>query len=258
MFSDPLEEYKYKDKLELKDLKSQLPQVLKVNCPTCNTPVSADNLNIQNNIAKCSSCDVIFSFAEQVGQLTHQHHGIAQEVLRPEGVELNYFQDELDISVEQPWSTLETILVSFFPFLVVIITSIVVEKIPPTDFARIAMITFWITSIIGYIAYFFIRKRHKIYIHIDDQNLNIERRPRKFIKDKQYDIQDIDQVYIKNVTTSNGTKGIAVFMIVNAPSGQQHVELIKSVNSRSKAKYIEQEIERKLGIQDRRVPDEST
>ena len=45
-------------------------------------------------------------------------------------------------------------------------------------------------------------------------------------------------------------------MIVNDLKGQKHVELIKSVNSRTKAKYIEQEIEKQLGITDRRVPDE--
>ncbi|MEM6964869.1 MAG: hypothetical protein AAF573_08900 [Bacteroidota bacterium] len=256
MAKEPLEKYQYQEKLELKDLKSQLPQVLKVNCPTCQTSVAADNLNIQNNIAKCGSCDVIFSFAEQVEQLTHQH-GISQEVLRPEGVELNYFQDELDISVEQPWGNFEIFLVALFPFLVTLVTAIVIKQIPPTDLAKAGMITFWVASIIGYIAYFFIRKRHKIYVHIDDLHLNVERRPRKFIKDAQYDIRDIDQVYTKNVITSNGTQGFGIFMIVNARAGQQHVELVKSVNSRSKAKYIEQEIERKLGIQDRRVPDET-
>ena len=56
----------------------------------------------------------------------------------------------------------------------------------------------------------------------------------------------------------NGGKSIGVFLIVNGAHGQKHVELIQSVNTRSKAKYIEQEIERHLGIPDRRVPDEET
>jgi len=63
-------------------------------------------------------------------------------------------------------------------------------------------------------------------------------------------------VYIKSITSSSGTKGVAIFMIVNDVNGQKHVELIKSVNSRTKAKYIEQEIEKHLGIKDRRVLDE--
>lgn len=255
MSREPLEEYKFDGHLKLKDLKPQFMEVQKIDCPSCSQTVPADHLNIQTNVAKCNSCDVIFSFNHQAEQLSHQYN-ITQEVLQPEGVELSHFLDELDISVEQPWSTVEIILISLFPLLVLIATSIIIESVPSTELSRAAVITFWITSFISYISYFFIRKRHKIYIHIDDRHLHIERRPRKFIKDKQFAVRDIDQVYIKNVISGNGAKGIGVFLIVNGIGGQKHVELIKSVNSRSKAKYIEQEIERHLGIPDRRVPDE--
>jgi len=255
MSRDPLEEYKFEDHLKLEDLKPPFMEVQKVDCPSCSQAVPADNLNIQTNVAKCDSCDVIFSFSKHVEQLSNQRR-ISQEILQPEGVELSRFRDELDISVEQPWSTIEIIFLSLFPLLILIVTSIIVETRPPTDFNKIGVISLWLTALVGYISYFFIRKGHKVYVHIDDRNLYIERRPKKFIRDKQYAIQDIDQVYIKNVVSGNGAKGIGVFLIVNGIGGQKHVELIKSVNSRSKAKYIEQEIERHLGIPDRRVPDE--
>lgn len=254
-YKDPLEEYKIKDKLKLRDLKPQFAEVQKVSCPSCSKPIPGDDLNIQTHVAKCNSCDVIFSFSNYVEQLSNQHH-ISQEVLQPEGVELWHFQDEMDIAVEQPWGSLEIILVSLFPLLVLMVTGAIIELTASTGLTQPAMITLWLTSLIAYISYFFIRKRHKIYVHIDSHDLYIERRPKKFVKDKRYAVQDIDQVYIKNVTASSGAKGIGVFLIVNGPEGQKHVELIKSVSTRSKAKYIEQEIERHLGITDRRVPDE--
>ena len=255
MPNEPLEEYKFKEQLELESLNNQSSETQKISCPSCAKQVPANDLNIHTNIAKCSSCDVIFSFKKKVELLSNQH-SISQEILQPEGVELNYFGDELDISVEQPWGVFEVIFISLFPLLVLIMTGIFIESFPSTDLTRTFIISFWLTSFIGYIAYFFIRKRHKMYIHIDDHNLHIERRPRKFVKDKKYAVQDIDQVYVKNVMTSGGTKGVGVFMIVNGVKGQKHVELIKSVNSRSKAKYIEQEIENYLGIPNRKVPDE--
>ncbi|MFK8104743.1 MAG: hypothetical protein AB8G15_19650 [Saprospiraceae bacterium] len=252
MNRNPLEDYKYEHKLELKDLTVQ-----KISCPSCHESVAADNLNIQTNIAKCNSCDVIFSFSKQAEQLSNLHT-ISQEILQPEGVEISRFREELDISVEQPWGTLEVIFVSLFPLLVLIVMGVFIASSPPTAFHKAQLIIFLLTSFIGYLSYFFIRKRHKIYIHIDNEYLHIERRPKKLIKDKQFAIEDIDQVYIKNVASVNGTKGIGLFMIVNGIEGQKHVELIKYVNSRSKAKYIEQEIERHLGITDRRVPDEDS
>ena len=93
-------------------------------------------------------------------------------------------------------------------------------------------------------------------VHIDNQNLHIERRPKKLAKDKTYAIHEIDQVYLKKDKTWEGKKTTGVYMIVNSIEGQKHVELIKNVNSRSKAKYIEQEIEKQLGIKNRRVPEE--
>jgi len=144
MSKEPLEEYRYKEKLSLKDLKSHEEGVHKITCPSCATDVSAANLNIQTNIAKCTSCNGIFSFRNHVEKLSLQNK-ISQEILQPEGVEINRFRDELDFGV---------------------------------------------------------------------------------------------------------------FMIFNSNKGQKHIELLKFVSNRSKAKYIEQEIENHLGIPDRRVPDE--
>lgn len=254
MRNDPLKEYKYKEKLELKNPNS-FPQVQKVDCPSCSETVPGEHLNIQSNIAKCNSCDIIFSINEQVEKLSLQNN-ISQDILRPEGVELTHFQNDLDISVAQSWNTSEIIFISLLPLILLMISSAFIELAPPTSFFKVGLLSFWLVSIVGYIAYFFIRKKHKIYIHIDDRDLYIERRPKKFIKDKKYAIEDIDQVYIKSITSSSGTKGVGIFMVVNDIKGQKKVELINSVNSRTKAKYIEQEIERHLGITDRRVPDE--
>ncbi len=254
MGNDPLKEYKYKEKLELKNPNS-FPQVQKVDCPSCSETIPGAHLNIQTNIAKCNSCDIIFSISEQVENLSHQND-ISQDILRPEGVELTHFQDDLDISVAQPWNLIEVILASIFPFLLLVGPPALIDKPPDSKFFLVGYLSFMLVSIIAYIAYFFIRKKHKVYIHIDDSDLHIEHRPKKFIKDKKYAIEDIDQVYIKSIMTSTGTKGVGIFMLVNDVKGQKKVELINSVNSRTKAKYIEQEIERHLGIKDRRVPDE--
>jgi len=256
MSREPLEEYKFKEKFSLIDLEAEIDTVHKVNCPSCSANVPADNLNIQTNIAICHNCQGIFSFHQKVDQLSNQNR-VSQEILQPEGVELSRFLNELDISIAQPWSGIEIFLISIIPFLVFISGVLFAVSIPPSDFARIALLSYYIISFIGYISYFFIRKQHKLHVHIDHRNLYIERRPRKLIKDKHIAIQDIDQVYTKNViSTANGSRGVGVFIIVNGDTGQKHVELIKSVSSRSKAKYIEQQIEKYLEIPDRRVPDE--
>ena len=77
------------------------------------------------------------------------------------------------------------------------------------------------------------------------------RRPKKFIKDKSYMVNDIDQVYLKKEHNL-----YSIHMIVNNAMGQKHISLITGLNSMSKARYLEQEIERHLDIVDRSVPEE--
>jgi hypothetical protein len=64
-------------------------------------------------------------------------------------------------------------------------------------------------------------------------------------------VNDIDQVYIKK---KNGLNSI--YMIVDNPTGQKHIRLIAGLDSISKARFLEQEIERHIGIVDRPVPEE--
>jgi len=257
MQKDPLEEYKYKEKLDLRKIDQQAQQIQKITCPACATNIPADDLNIKTSIAKCNSCDGIFSFQEEANRLSNEQ-SISQEIFQPEGVTLSHFKNELDISVKQPWTNLEKFLLPIFPFLIMFSPAFFIEMIPPDALNPVILITFLVLSLIGYFVYLFMRRKHKIYIHIDEQHLSVERRPKKFIKDKRYAIQDIDQVYIKNIVSAGTPKGSAIFMIVNEPTGQKHIELISNVDSRSKAKYIEQEIEKYLGIKDRRVPDENS
>jgi hypothetical protein len=250
MSEEPIDKYQYKEKLVLKNLNPNSAELRKINCPSCTTSIPADNLNIQSNIGKCDNCDGIFSFEDQVNQLSLRQD-ITQEILRPEGLELNYFNDELNISMKQPWSAIEISIISLFPILALMLTVLIAETVPSTPLSRAIIITMLIAALIGYIGYFFIRQRHKLHIHIDDRNMYLERRPQKFIKDKTYPINEIDQVYVKNTASGNG-----LFMIVNGTSGQKHIPLIHYIANRTKAKFIEQEIERQIGIDDRRVPAE--
>ena len=119
MAKDPLEEYKFKEKLELGKLKPKSEELHKISCPSCAQTVPADNLNIQTNMAKCSSCDGIFSFGKELEQFSYQE-SVSQEILQPEGVEINHFRDELDISVAQPWGSAEVIFISLVPLLLIL------------------------------------------------------------------------------------------------------------------------------------------
>ncbi len=244
MKNEPLEQYKVE--LQEVDLGQDSP-FKKICCPSCEADVPADNININDKIAKCGSCHIVFPFHNEVANLVDSRKP-KQEVIRPEGIDMFYYKDELDITIQQPLLVTEGMLAGFMPVFAAMFIAIYFLK------GTIPLALPLVTSLITIASWInlYARRNHKVHITMDDRHLSIIRRPKKLIKDQHYRINDIDQIYVK------GPAGMtSVYMIVNSVQGQKHVKLISSVDSLSKARFMEQEIERHLRIPDRRIPEEN-
>lgn len=247
MKHEPLEEYK----VDLKELNLELPKdkvFKKICCPSCNADVPAENLNINDKIAKCGSCDVVFPFQDDIAHFDKTPRKVKQEILRPEGIELFYYKGELDISFIQPYNWAEIIWFIIVGFITFVSVPIMIKESVKLSLVPLILAPAIVTLI------YLIRhyQKHKIHLVVGDRFLHIQRRPKKLVKDKSYRVQDIDQLYIKKRSDANIWN---IYMITDSGSGQKHVKLT-SVSSVSKAKFLEQEIENHLNIQDREVPEE--
>jgi transcription elongation factor Elf1 len=248
MMEEPIEKYKPAEKLDLKEIKDEFPKAFtKVYCPSCSEVVVSDNLNLQNSVAKCSTCNVIFSINEQVKSVNALGE-MKQEVLRPEGIDLFYYRDDLDITVQHHIQGLDVWGLSLFP--VIALFTIFLFFVGKLSIPYIP-----IAFSIG--AFYFIYRafnytKNKTYIDVNNKFLSIKSRPKHFKKDKTYNIDEIDQLYIKYAV--EGTGYLSIYMIINSLEGQKHKKLM-TVNTLSKAKYLEQEIERYLNIENRKVPE---
>ena len=246
-------EYKGDYKLKLEKLKKlslePKPSFYKIPCPSCSENVLATNLNINDKIAKCDDCNVVFSFQETIKNLLTGKEEVKQKIIRPEGIDLFYFQDELDITIQQPYSILEGVVGGIGIPLALLF--MVLAFLKPGLFPIIIAAFFSLIS--AYPIYSWINhSKQKIYISINDQFLNIEWRPKKGNKDKSYDRYDIDQFY---VSRNPNTGYFEIRMVLNGLEGQKHVGLFPVMNL-TKAKYLEQEIERHLGITNKKVLEE--
>lgn len=241
---EPIKDYKPAEKLELPKIKKEFPKVFKkVSCPSCSQEVGADHINLQNSLAKCGSCDVIFSIEEEVASLKVKEE-IKQEFFRPEGIDLFYYKDDLEISIQQHVAGFDAYGISLMPVIALIAIFLY--------FAEGISIYFpLVTTLISlyFIIKAFLYRKYRTYIDISDRSLTLKYRPQNFKKDKTFSAEDIDQVYLKH--SSDGI-GVAIYLIINGQKGQHHQKLL-SVKTLSKAKYIEQEIERYLGIENRKV-----
>lgn len=244
---EPIKDYKPAEKLELPKIKKEFPKVFKrITCPACTEALNAEHIDLPNHVAKCGSCHVIFSIEEEVESIKVKEE-MKQEIFRPEGIDLFYYKGDLEIALQQNIHPLEAFFMGMFPFLAFITTLIFFKK----GFSINFPIFFGIGTLF-FIYRAFTYTKAKSYIDINEQFLTIKHRPNNLKKDHSYPVEDIDQIYLKPSESHGGY--FALHMIVNGPKGQIHKNLL-SVNSLSKAKYLEQEIEKHLGIKDRKVPE---
>jgi len=245
----PIDQYKPIEKLELKGIKETSPKLFKpIHCPSCAKAVIADNLNLQNNMAKCGDCHVIFSFKDEVDSVQIVKE-MKHEYFRPEGIDLFYYKDEMDITLDQHIQGFD-----FYGLLIVPVVAFFALMIYFFSDKNIS-VTVPIISTLG--SLYFIYKalnysKNKTHITINDRCFTIQSRPRNFKKDRIYEADEIDQLYLKHSSEMPGWYNI--HMVINGLEGQKHEKLL-TVNSLSKAKYLEQEIERYLHIEDRKVPE---
>ena len=241
------EQYKPAEKLELKILDASLPKIFKkVHCPSCEMEVVAGDMDLQQNVAKCAQCNSLFSIAEEVKSVTSQPK-MKQEVFRPEGIDLFYYQDDLDIAIKPHLQGLDIFGISLVPAVAMIMIFAYFIK---------GISIFWpIAFILG--SLYFIYKifnyaNYRTYINLNGDFTGIQIRPKNFRKDKRFATDEIDQLYLRHA--ADGSGHYTIYMIVNGLEGQKHVKLL-TVNTLSKAKYLEQEIEKYLKITDRTVPE---
>jgi len=241
-------EYKEPHKLKLKkiDLKKE-QDFHKISCPSCQNEILAADLNINDKIAKCSKCNVVFSFQHTVNNLFTNQPKVKQEIVRPEGIDLFHFREELEITIQQPFPSALVIFTGLMSTMAVLFTILTITK--PALFLLITTIFFWIISM-RLIYNSVVQSKGKVHISINERLLNMEYRPRKKNKNQSYDRNDIDQLYIRKGTH------YGIYMILNGIEGQKHVPLIPFLSSLSKARYLEQEMEKYLGIIDREVLEE--
>ena len=250
---EPIKQYKPVEKLELPKIKKEFPKPFKkVNCPSCSKDVGAENINLQNSLAKCGGCDVIFSIEEEVASLKPKEE-MKQEFFRPEGIDLFYFKDDLEISIEGHPNNWD---ISWFGFFL-LVTGIALLLHFDKGYSFIIPLL----SILGtlYFTYkLFNYKKNRVYIDVSDHGLTINGRPNNYKKEQTFLAEEIDQIYLKNSATQASMKGtlyLDLYLIINGPKGQYHEQLL-AVSTLAKAKYLEQEIEKYLGIENRKVPEE--
>ena len=233
----------YKEKMV--ELPEEQARFIKINCPSCGCETPASDIDLENKLGKCQSCNAVYSIADNIDHL--QSIALKKEVDKPEGVDVYHYNDEMEMEIEQPWSAIEIIAMSILPMFLLLSTLLFFKKGISYLWPAGALLA-TVYSVISLVN----RKNHKVLITVDDKYLHLMWKPGKLMQSQKIRTSDIDQVYIKNM---NGMYYIKV--IVNGPRGQKHQNLVGGFSSHSMARYIEQELEKFLALPDKALPEEA-
>lgn len=228
----------YKEKLKLTEIHTEDEKsFINICCPSCSTDIPAENININDKIAKCNSCAAIFPFQNELNVFTTPKSTGDQEVLRPEGIDVFNFKHLKEIVVIQPAVGSDYLPHFIFPlpFFIFFMLSLIYTS---PLYISLTLITL-IIPIVFHIIYSKAKKNHKVHIEIDKETLAIMWRPKKMNADRFYNLKDIKQLYVK---------GQQLYMIVDGMEGSKHTPLIPNLISFPQVHFLEQEIESHLGI----------
>lgn len=228
-----------------------------LNCPKCNHDIIAEHINIDKTLAKCSNCNNVFTFEENIKSPMRRR----SEVFLPENIEIEEYADEMTIFYHwRKAKKISSFLVFFGLLWNGILIPLAASAIATGSVEMLIGISFHLLVGVGFLIYILSRFLNTTYITVDDYELAIEHRPITipFLnKNQYYDVRDFEQLYSKKYISHqvNG-QNIYAYAVQAILKDGNDIRIIDGLKSKNKALFIEQEIELFLGIKDENVSGE--
>jgi len=251
-------EYKHKHKAKLKSVE----KFKDIHCPKCDAKVDPGQLNIKQLVGKCNSCGTIFSFAEDLPRVdlpNEEYESNKPKVIHlPKGIEI--YELSRSLLIDHKWRhSLNPFIVFFTLFWNAIVFFITAVAVADLGLAGMLPIGLHLTVGIGLLYWVIASFLNTTTIAVEDRFIDISHRPIKipFWKNKQIDLDEIEQIYVEKYSngSTNGKKTYAYQVKARLRTRNDEV-IIKNLSLYEQARFIEQEIEYYLGIQDRKVDEE--
>jgi hypothetical protein len=219
-------------------------------CKNCRRIIPAKNINLASYMAKCDHCNHIFNFTPQLSIKTIEEDDRAAP---PEGIDILRLNSQLDIDIawrHNPITKFLVFFVFFWDFVVLVLLTVFLASgvyeiiwVLSIHLIMAFAMNYWLAVV------FFNRTN----INVNERALEIKHKPLywPFYPNRYINIADIQQLYCTRyiATSTNGQPAYA-YEIQLRTTDNKDIKLIKGLPDANYAKYLEQEIEQYLGIQD--------
>ncbi len=224
---------------------------MQITCKNCGTEISAENMNLSTMLAKCSSCNSVFSFQETVkpqADVFSKSKTFVEPLPMPKGITIEKTGSQLVI--KRRWFTLTNLFLTAFvviwdTFMVVWFTiSLSTGMWPMALFGSLhAGVGIWLTYrvLANYL--------NTTEIIVDNRQISVRHYPLPWPGNKIIQSSTIEQLYSKSVVHHNKNSVSYSYEVHTILSDKTHLKLVSDLEETDQALYIEQEIEDFLRIE---------
>lgn len=219
-----------------------------LSCPNCQAFVLAENINIESLVAKCGNCNHVFSFEKEVPQPAYQK----PEVYLPPGIEAFSLMSELNLEID--WRQSRSSFLTFFTILWnALLLPFVAVAISTGEYETFLFISLHLLVGVSLIYYTLTVFLNTTYVTVDHYNLHIEHRPLRlpFYPDRHIPVTDLSQLHVeKYVSSKTNNRPNYAYAVTATFDNDEQIRIIKGLKKMDQARYVEQEVERFLKIED--------
>ncbi len=226
---------------------------VKLTCPECGAQTPADNINLDRMVAKCQECDAVFGFGDQFGSAINAQDVDRLPVPRPANLQIEQTGAELRLS--RRWFSPAIIFLALFAvfwngFMAVWFGIAIISRIWP-----LALFGILHAAVGLFVAYYALAGFMNVtVIRVGMGELDVKHGPLPWFGNRRLETAAIAQLYCKEVTRYRRRGGPSSTHEVHvATRDGRQVKLLSGLESSDQALYLEQEIERSLGIKDQPV-----
>ncbi|MEM0915876.1 MAG: hypothetical protein AAGK09_14875 [Planctomycetota bacterium] len=241
-------------------------------CRVCGANLHADDVNTAMGIAKCRHCDAVFAFGAALGGgASAEASGVAvdrqrAEVERPPGFAIE--EDAYRFRITQRWFTWTVfVLIGMTAFWNGIVWFMLFQF--ADEFINgsrslggmsIPMMLFFVPFVLIGLGMFYAVLTtffNSTTIDVDDRELAIKHGPLPTFNNKAIPSLDIKQLYCKRKVTRTKNGSTVRYQLRAVMNDGKEQKLLSGLHQQDHAIYVEQQIERVLGIKDEAVAGES-
>jgi hypothetical protein len=234
-----------------------------MDCPKCGSQILADDVNLDNLLAKCRQCQEVFSFADQVPVAANAKSAASgARVPQPEGIRVVDLGDRQRLV--RRWFTLKILFLVFFciawdGFLVFWFWMAFGGGMGQM---RSPMIIVPITHLaigIGFTYFVLAGLFNSTVVEVGCGHLLVRHGPVPWAGGRRLSVDDIEQFYtdetVANYRSRNGYSSVYVKYNLNAVLRENvKVKLLSGLEQKDQVLFCQQQLEDWLGIQPRPVP----